>query len=289
MACFHPLNRVLYKDYGWRVLGAATQENETAVKELQKFYGPIQDRQKIPCGQCIGCRMDYARDWATRCELEMRKYEHNYFVTLTYDDEHLHVTNGINLDTGELIISNTLEPKDLTTFMKVLRTKWQRNYGEEGIRFYACGEYGDAGGRAHYHIMLFNCNIRDLVKHHQNKKGNWIYTSEMLEKAWGKGIVGITEASWDTAAYTARYMLKKQKGLNKELHYTMHAQIPEFSRMSRMPGIAAEWYHENRDKLWQTDEIILAKGRKVHTPKYYDELFDKEIKQLAQKAENGDQ
>ena len=43
----------------------------------------------VPCGHCVGCRLDYSRVWAERCVHEASKYEHNYFLTLTYDDDHL--------------------------------------------------------------------------------------------------------------------------------------------------------------------------------------------------------
>lgn len=237
--------------------------------------------------------MDYAKEWAVRCEVEMKQWQYNYFVTLTYDDEYLPKHEGIDEDTGEILgiwdesvtprrfygISY-LEPKDLTKFMKDLRMYFKYHYNEDNIRFFASGEYGEKSDRAHFHIILFNCNIRDLVAHHQNVKGNTIFTSEELTKIWGKGIVGITEATYETACYTAQYMLKKQRGKDGKEFYPAHHQTPEFSRMSRMPGIASKWYYANKNKLWQTDEMILANGRQVKTPKYYDRLFDQEIEKI---------
>ena len=44
---------------------------------------------EIPCGHCIGCRLEYSRQWANRCLLEMQQHEQNCFITLTYDDEHI--------------------------------------------------------------------------------------------------------------------------------------------------------------------------------------------------------
>ena len=37
-----------------------------------------------------------------------------------------------------------------------------------------------------------------------------LYNSTTLEKIWKKGFVGICEMTWETCAYTARYMMKKQ-------------------------------------------------------------------------------
>lgn len=44
---------------------------------------------EIPCGKCIQCQLAKAKDWAVRCSHEASQYKYNYFVTLTYNDEHL--------------------------------------------------------------------------------------------------------------------------------------------------------------------------------------------------------
>ena len=44
---------------------------------------------KIPCGQCLGCRLERSRQWATRCIHEASLWSHNCFLTLTFDDGHL--------------------------------------------------------------------------------------------------------------------------------------------------------------------------------------------------------
>ena len=43
----------------------------------------------LPCGQCIGCKLSYARQWAIRCLHEAQMHESNCFITLTFNDEHL--------------------------------------------------------------------------------------------------------------------------------------------------------------------------------------------------------
>lgn len=284
MSCKKPLNRVVFADGHAKVCGTDLKPKD--LTQLMSQNGNIKEIQKIGCGQCFGCRMEYAREWATRCEIEMRQWEHNWFLTLTYDDEHLPRNVGIDTKTGEVIDTNYLVPEDLTQFMKSLRQYWQRHYDVNNIRFYACGEYGDRSQRAHYHVILFNIDIPDIEPHHKNTKGNMVFTSKIIEHIWGRGIIGIGIANWETAAYTAQYMLKKQKGKNAKSYYADRHITPEFTRMSRMPGIAAEWYKANKDKLWQTDEIILAKGRKVKPPSYYDKLYDLEIETLEKQATN---
>ena len=111
----------------------------------------------IPCGQCIGCRINYSREWACRMMLENEYSTASYFITLTYDDDHItkkkikikpdgyirpirqfpNMVDFVDVGTGEMREHMTLNKGDLSDFNKRLR----KEFGE-GIRFYACGEYG---------------------------------------------------------------------------------------------------------------------------------------------------
>lgn len=108
----------------------------------------------VPCGHCIGCRLDYARQWAERCIHEAEGHEYNYFLTLTYDDKHL-PKNKKNLP--------AFFGDEISNFMKVLRQYWKRKFKFDGIRFFGCAEYGEHAGdrliNPHLHILLFNCPI----------------------------------------------------------------------------------------------------------------------------------
>lgn len=111
----------------------------------------------VPCGHCIGCRLDYSRQWAERCIHEAESHEHNYFLTLTYDDEHLPKgSKGIATLVGDAI----------SEFMKALRQYWKYHYNFDGIRFFGAAEYGELSLRPHLHILLFNCPIPDLQERH---------------------------------------------------------------------------------------------------------------------------
>lgn len=243
---------------------------------------------KIPCQQCVECRLKYSKMWATRCMLETKEHEHNYFITLTYDDDHL--PTSVNKLSGEILPN--LVPEHLTTFMKDLRDYYAYHYNWQGIRFYACGEYGEQFGRCHFHIILFNCPIDDKVYLGKSVRGDKYYTSPTFEKKWGKGYVSITNVTFESCAYVARYVMKKLKDKsNTELYEAMKefsiskqdgidllGRVPEFVRMSRKPGIGRNYYEQNKDKIYETDEIILpgkdGKPRVVKPPSYYDKLFD---------------
>lgn len=256
---------------------------DCAVKDmpnLEKFNnrGPyLLSHIQIPCGQCIDCRLQRSRNWADRCMLEQNQYTSNYFVTLTYDPEHLPFAHGVDLITGELIQVGVLQPKDLQDFMKRLRITWQRKFGHDNIRFFACGEYGEAKQRPHYHLIIFNFPISDLKFSHNSKRDKPIYYSEEIEKIWGKGIITVQDVTWETCAYTARYIMKKQTGLGAKDFYKLSGRVPEFVRMSRKPGIGREYYEKNKDNIYATDEIFISTSKrvfKVKPSRYYDKLYD---------------
>lgn len=276
MACYHPLYAIRSD-----MVNVDTGKNKMIIikKENLKNHN-IDDLEKLPCGNCIGCRLDYSRMWALRCMLEAKQYKNNYFITLTYDDINMKFNQMINTETGEIKNVPTLCPKDLQKFIKKLRRHYEYKYNHIGIRFYACGEYGSKNNRPHFHIILFNIPIFDLKAHHKNALGDNIYTSDEISKIWNKGIIGIGEVTYQSVCYTARYMTKKHKGLDKN-YYKNNGLYPEFSRMSRKPGIGREYYEENKHKIYDFDEIMLSNGRgkvlKLKPPKYYDDLYDIEV------------
>lgn len=112
----------------------------TPLWQLSPYAGDDKDLTKeipnqiIACGQCAACRLEQSRQWAVRCLLESRKYEDNWFVTLTYDPEH--VPLAIGEDDGWRM---SLKADHLTDFMKRLRRHLDYHEDHEGIRFYGAG------------------------------------------------------------------------------------------------------------------------------------------------------
>ena len=292
MACYHPLHA-----FKIGVTGKGKDKYKITsgdIDRIEYFDGKKvavdhwnYNYIEIPCGKCIGCRLDYSRQWANRCMLEAKQYEHNAFITLTYEDAALTFNDGANRKTGEVMKVPTLVPEELTKFMKDLRRYYKYHYGEEGIRFYACGEYGSKNDRPHFHVIVFNLNIRDKEYLFTNSSHDKIYTSEIIRGIWGKGHVTIGDVTWNSAAYTARYVMKKIKGKDAKKYYELLGVVPEFTRMSRREGIARNYYENNKDKIYELDEIILAnkKGlaQKIKPCKYYDNLYDIENHEFMQK------
>ena len=103
------------------------------------------------------------------------------------------------------------------------------------------------------------------------------YTSKELEDIWGMGRVAVGNVTWESCAYTARYVTKKITGKISEEVYKILGVEPEFVRMSRKPGIGRQYYDENWEKIYLTDELWLQTKngvKKAKPSRYYDKLFD---------------
>ena len=211
MTCYHPITA--YK----QSRADLTLSSQSYYKSKKLSFRASENREKIeiPCGHCLGCRLDHASMWATRLTMEAKQWGKCCFVTLTYNNA---IENGklknLPIKNGKM----TLKKKDLQDFLKRLRyyhtgeEQWENPKNgkiEKPIRYFACGEYGPKGGRPHYHIALFNFEPKDLKLYKQNKHGDGMFTSKDLQKIWGKGFVVIEELNFTTASYIARYVQKK--------------------------------------------------------------------------------
>ncbi len=223
---------------------------------------------KLNCGQCIGCRLEHSRQWAMRIVHEASMHEDNCFITLTYNPENLPPDGGLRL-------------KHYQKFMKRLRKK----YPHKKIRFYHCGEYGDNTNRPHYHAIIFGHNFDDWIYLFDSPAGEHIYTSPTLENIWGLGFVTIGTVSFESAGYVARYCMKKLNGKLKDQideqtglkpyerinSFTgeIHEVLPEYSTMSRRPGIGHNWIAEYTNDCYPKD-FTTIRGLRVRPAKYYD-------------------
>lgn len=291
MSCYHPLIGIpsgeLTENGKQKLIIRSAVYSTDPLGEARKNNGVI-----IPCGHCIGCRLDYSRKWADRMMLELETSKKGIFVTLTYDDEHLPVSEyestGLRNITDEEYIKKkglvfdgeewlkpkygTLVKKDCQDFMKRVRKHWP----DIRIRFFLSGEYGESKygtNRPHYHVILFGIgldDIGDLVQFGRNEIGQNYYISKEMEERWPFGHVLVADVSWQTCAYVARYVVKKLNGA-MNVEYAKKNRIKEFCLMSRKPGIGAEYLKENPDCL-DLKEINISTpegGRKISIPKYY--------------------
>lgn len=255
--------------------------------EMLKKYDNAMHYKKtiIPCQKCIGCRLDYAKDWANRTYLESTLYKHNYFITLTYDEEHLEYNEELIDQDGRSWTDNgnflpTIKTETFETFLNTLRKIFEREYHHKGIRFIGCGEYGEESARPHYHLILLNCPFpAETFFEPRIKNNNVYYRNTILERAWKKGISNICEANWQTMSYTARYITKKVNGEAEIELYYANGIIKEFFRQSRDPGIGKPYYDLHKEKIYESDSILISNKKGVHRekpPLYFDKLFEQE-------------
>lgn len=246
MACYSPLPAQKKLDGTIKVY----PRNPNVVYAPDNFF--------VPCGQCIGCRLEKSRQWAIRITHEASLYEHNQFITLTYNDQNLPK-------------DQSLDVRDFQLFMKRLRKTTN-----EKIRFFHCGEYGETTKRPHYHAIIFNLELKDKVPL-KKINDNIIYQSDILEKCWGKGYTSTANVTFDSAAYVARYAMKKVTGKAAFNHYTDYdketgeifaERRPEYTTMSRRPGIGKQWLKKYQSDVFPHDEVYIN-GHLIKPPKYY--------------------
>lgn len=223
---------------------------------------------KVPCGKCIGCKLDYSRSWALRSMHEAQLYD-NYtncsFVTLTFNDEMMNRREN----------PHSLNKKAFRTWIKRLRKAIKCDYGKE-IRLMACGEYGSKHKRPHYHIIIYGFNFPDKrIWKYTRIRGQDIiyYRSPFLEKIWtpahsfeSYGFSVIGEVNFESSAYVARYCTKKLFGKQAIIYNDIEH---EFLTTSRMPGIGYFWLKKYFSEIFNRGFCYNHKGYKVPIPKYY--------------------
>lgn len=238
------------------------------------------EKMEVACGQCLGCRLDRSRMWAMRitheCSLP-ENIDRSWFLTLTYDQ--LNIPDDWSL-----------KKSDHQKFLKRLRKKFGK------VRYYLVGEYGNYCahgnvkdcqvcdvGRPHYHAIVFGLDIPDLVVHGTSKDLP-IYTSKAISDVWQMGHVIIGYATFESAAYCARYVTKKLNGPAREDWYNVCTPdgeqikvLPEYSAMSLKPGIGVGWLEKYKNDVFPSDEVpVPGKGVFKKVPRYYDELYGRE-------------
>lgn len=212
-------------------------------KDYSKQYATFQ----LPCGQCLDCRLEYARQWAIRCVHEASMYDNNAFITLTYSDENLK--------------SPKLEYRDFQLFAKKLR----RTQNEK-IGIFVTGEYGDKTKRPHWHAIIFNWCPKDGKPKYKTERGDQVFHSETLEKTWGHGITEYGSVTFESAGYCARYAAKKL------VHgYDRNHDKEPISRKSNQHAIGKKWLEKHWPDVFNFGNIILEDGRPIGSiPRYYE-------------------
>ena len=208
MSCYNPLQAY------------SPGVNHKTGKKLIKFKRekPSDIKLALPCGKCIGCRLEKTRQWAIRgmCELVTTKQKglESSFVTLTYNEKHYPKPFG------------DLVKKDVQDFVKRLRARHPEisHINDKGqrvsdIRVFYSGEYTPTTQRPHWHLIVYGYDFPDKKPCQVTDAKNLLYTSDELEYGkdgieplWYQGFHRIGEVSFDSIRYVAKYITKKLSG-----------------------------------------------------------------------------
>jgi hypothetical protein len=264
MPCYNPL-------LAWKVEGKIVFNPPSGSAGLLKPFN-------LPCSKCYGCRLNYARSWALRCQLEALSHKDNCFITLTFSNEMLQKRKN----------PWSVDKNDFQLFMKKLRKK----HGEH-IRYFHCGEYGEKTYRPHYHALIFGHDFR--IKTNNNKvqqfgKKHPLYNSEELNNLWSYGHCTVGDLNFTTASYTARYVTKKIKGEASKIHIDpitgavtniedVYCTMSRGNKKTKFNGIGEAAYHKYKHRWYGNDFIVNGNGIKMKPPRYFDKLYEKEYPQ----------
>jgi len=210
----------------------------------------------VPCGRCVGCKLERARQWTIRIMHEAQGHRDNCFLTLTLRDD-------------ELVYGNS----QATLFKPHLQKFWKRLRKEVKceVRYFACGEYGERGARPHYHACLFGFDFPDKILLRSDGR-NDLYHSDLLDDLWTHGHCSVGALTPASAAYVARYIMDKKLGKEAEFYERLGIE-PEFTAMSRRPGIGSRWISKYITDVYPADRVVGDSGDKSRPPRFYDEIF----------------
>lgn len=211
----------------------------------RKLYYNQEDRYvPVPCGKCPECLKRRSSDWTFRLEQEAKIHKRQFFVTLTYNNDEIPITeNGFM----------TLRKKHVQDYFKRLRRR-TRSY----LRYYMCGEYGTQFKRPHYHLILFtdtNCAEDDIIRSWVNPESGYLF---------GHVHFGAVEPA--SIQYTVQYY-------DKGDWYPDHGRDdrePEFSLMSK--GLGKNFLNNETANyiISRPDrQYIYNKGFRQTIPRYY--------------------
>lgn len=235
MSCYHPVSIV-------------NRKFEPGVSDPGSYI------LRVPCGHCIGCRLDYSRMWAIRCVHEASCWDDNHYITLTFDEEHIYKCKNFSLN-----------KKEFQTFLKRLRY----HFTGYKIRYFHGGEYGEERGRPHHHCCFFNLPLKDLVEA-PSRSEDQLYRSEFFESIWENGVCWIGRVTFKSAAYIARYLLKTLTYSETAARYRGR-ELP-YVTMSRNPGLGALFLEKYAPEIYNND-MVMVDGVKSKPPRFYDNKY----------------
>jgi len=113
------------------------------------------------------------------------------------------------------------------------------------------------------------------------KGGGHTYRSAELEDIWSLGHSEIGEVTFESAAYVARYVVKKVTGDAQWAHYERVNPLTgevmqlerEYATMSRGSAIGKGWMEQYAGQVYPLDRVI-SRGREAKPPRAYDKMLE---------------
>ena len=276
MTCFYPLAAVQpivdgRAEGAVRIVGAADDSHAGAVaRTSQRVDGRYLE---IPCGQCIGCRLDRTSNWASRFMCESLMHESNWFATLTYKEESC--------------------PRDGGLRYADVQAAWKRLSYYQRVRHGTCGEYGSVNLRPHYHAILFGLRLDDVEPWRKSPAGHQLFRSRSFEeRIWPHGNAEFGSVSYDSCAYVAAYCVKKVTGKAAEVRSPVTGLLPyeridslsgevvsvepEFLHVSKRPAIGVPFLEKYGGDVYNVHDAVILHGRKQRVPRAFDRWLEKQ-------------
>lgn len=230
-----------------------------------KCFHPIYVRGGyVPCGKCPACLANRQKQWTFRLEAEKQACSFFFWLTLTYDDDHLPKS-----DDGR---AKVYKP-DCRAFFEKIR----KRFPYVKFKHFLVSEYGPDTIRPHYHTILF-CTIRDFhpmsdlvsfnLLEEQNKIRSFLTSPE---GAWPNGFCYDKPFHNRVFGYVSKYCCKPE---------LLGIDVPEkvFTMISQGIGIS---YLEKVDKGRMSltgDFRVPSKRGFIQLPRYYqDKLFPRKV------------
>lgn len=268
--CKNPKYGIINKNNSYSLMSNNTSKAKINWITEEEYY-KRKDKENttiIPCKKCRLCRLTKANDWATRCYTETITNTIGIFITLSYNEENLPKT-----EEGE----PTLKKDHLRLFKNKLRQQLYRDTKKRvKIKTFECGEYGEKKGRPHYHMILWGWKPNDMKPIKMNKNGDWLYTSQKIEKIWGKGFTIIGQISYESASYVARYTNKK---IDEKTKPNVEKPFINMSR-GKNNSIGIDYWKMKKKEIKENKGIYIKtnKGVKLkNIPTYFMRKWEEEI------------